>query len=67
MAQYMFYFTHFTLFKAWQSLEITNAISNKKDREDGSGFDKDGHFVPQHMRGPDVTLSRGKYYFGFGN
>ena len=24
------------------------------------GFDKDGQFVPQHMRGPDVTLFRGK-------
>ena len=31
-----------------------------KDRDDGAGFDKDGHFVPQHMRGPDVALSRGK-------
>ena len=31
-----------------------------KDRNYGAGFDKDGHFVPQHLRGPDVTLSRGK-------
>merc|ERR1719445_3001791 len=23
------------------------------------GFDKDGQFVPQHLRGPDVTLFRG--------
>ena len=31
-----------------------------KDRNAGVGFDKDGQFVPQHMRGPDVTLFRGK-------
>ena len=33
-----------------------------KDRDAGVGFDKDGQFVQQHMRGPDVTLFRGRYY-----
>ena len=31
-----------------------------KDRHGGAGFDKNGQFVQQHLRGPDVTLFRGK-------
>ena len=41
-------------------LSLVNKNIKIKDRNAGLGFDKEGQFVPLHMRGPDVTLFRGK-------
>ena len=44
-----------------QTKRIKSRFGNHRDRVVGSGFDKDGQFVPQHLRGPDVTLFRGQF------
>ena len=55
--------------RGWVSCFVFNTFRNVlkgqpwqsiKDRKYGSGFDDDGQFVQQHLRGPDVTLFRGK-------
>ena len=47
-----------------KSLDICNyrtlGLLYHQHWDGGSGFDRAGQFVPQHLRGPDVTLFRGQ-------